>query len=174
MPSHYTRAGTAARHEAGAKDLRGNLRAITRGMNMVKFVVVLFRRPGMTREDFSAYLRMAHGDLARRLPGMKRYVQNHVAQDSKRKPPAWDAVVELHWENREAMEAAWASPEGAAATADLEAFADLSRSSWSIVEEVVGIEWVMWLRAATFFASRLESWESCRESKPRPSHLDQA
>jgi uncharacterized protein (TIGR02118 family) len=143
-------------------------------MNMVKFVVVLSRRPGMAREDFSAYLRTAHGDLARRLPGMKRYVQNHVAQDSKRKPPAWDAVVELHWENREAMEAAWASPEGAAATADLEAFADLSRSSWSIVEEVVGIEWVMWLRAATFFASRLESWESCRESKPRPSHLDQA
>jgi hypothetical protein len=38
------------------------------------------------------------------------------------------------------MEAAWASPEGEAASADLEAFADLSRSSWSIVEEVVGIE----------------------------------
>lgn len=107
---------------------------------MVKFVVVLFRRPGMTREDFSAYLQTAHGNLARRLPGLKRYVQNHAAQDSKRKPPAWDAVVELYWESREAMEAAWASPEGAAATADLEAFADLSRSSWSIVEEVVGIE----------------------------------
>jgi hypothetical protein len=59
---------------------------------------------------------------------------------NKRKPPAWDAVVELYWENREAMEAAWASPEGEAATADLEAFADLSRSSWSIVEEIVGIE----------------------------------
>jgi uncharacterized protein (TIGR02118 family) len=109
-------------------------------MNMIKFVVVLSRRPGMTREDFSAYLRTAHRNLACRLPGLKRYVQNHVAEDSKRPPPAWDAVVELYWESREAMEAAWVSPEGAAATKDLEAFADLSRSSWSIVEEIVGIE----------------------------------
>ena len=107
---------------------------------MVKFVVVLSRRPSMTREDFSEYLRTTHGELARRLPSLKRYVQNHAAQDSKRKPPAWDAVIELYWENREAMEAAWASPEGAAATADLDAFADLTRSSWSIVEEIVGIE----------------------------------
>lgn len=107
---------------------------------MVKFVVVLCRRPGMTREDFSEYLRTTHGELARRLPSLKRYVQNHAAQDSKRKPPAWDAVIELYWENREAMEADWASPEGAAATADLDAFADLPRSSWSIVEEIIGIE----------------------------------
>lgn len=71
--------------------------------------------------------------------GLKRYVQNHALEDSKRQPPAWDAVIELYWENREAMEAAWASPEGAAATADLEAFADLPRSSWSIVEENVAI-----------------------------------
>ena len=94
----------------------------------------------MSREDFSEYLRTVHGNLARNLPGLKRYIQNHPARDSKRKPPAWDEVVELYWENREAMEAAWASPEGAAATADLEAFADLSRSSWSIVEEILGIE----------------------------------
>jgi uncharacterized protein (TIGR02118 family) len=107
---------------------------------MIKFVVVLYRRPGMTREDFSAFLRTTHGNLARRLPGLKRYVQNHSVQDSKREPPAWDAVVELYWQSREAMEAAWASPEGKTATADLELFADLSRSSWSIVEEIVGIE----------------------------------
>jgi uncharacterized protein (TIGR02118 family) len=109
-------------------------------MNMIKFIVVLSRRPGMTREDFSAYLRTVHRSLARRLPGLKHYVQNHVAEDSNRQPPAWDAVVELFWDSRKAMEADWASPEGAAATKDLEAFADLSRSSWSIVEEIVGFE----------------------------------
>jgi uncharacterized protein (TIGR02118 family) len=107
---------------------------------MIKFVVVLSRRPAMTREDFSAYLKTTHRNFAHRLPGLKHYVQNHVAEDSKRQPPAWDAVVELFWESREAMEAAWASPEGVAATKDLEAFADLPRSSWSIIEEIVGIE----------------------------------
>ena len=107
---------------------------------MIKFVVVLYRRPGMTREDFSAFLRTTHRNLARRLPGLRRYVQNHPAQDATRKTPAWDAVVELYWDDREAMEAAWASPEGVAATADLEAFADLTRSSWSVVQEIVGSE----------------------------------
>jgi uncharacterized protein (TIGR02118 family) len=46
-------------------------------------------------------------------------------------------VVELYFDNREAMEAAWASPEGQAATADLDRFADLSRTAWSVVEERV-------------------------------------
>jgi hypothetical protein len=35
------------------------------------------------------------------------------------------------------MEAAWNSLEGQAATADLDIFADLSRTAWSIVEERV-------------------------------------
>lgn len=107
---------------------------------MIKFVVVLYRRSGMTREDFSAFLRTTHGNLARHLPGLKRYVQNHPAHDSARKLPAWDAVIELYWDNRETMEAAWASPEGVAATVDLEAFADLNHSSWSIVDEWVRFE----------------------------------
>ncbi|MGH9712768.1 MAG: EthD family reductase [Candidatus Acidiferrales bacterium] len=102
---------------------------------MIKFVVVLSKRKDMTRADFSSYLRTTHRDLAWKLPGLKQYAQNHVANDPKRQPPAWDAVVELYWESREAMEAAWASPEGERATKDLEAFADLSRTSWSLVEE---------------------------------------
>jgi hypothetical protein len=32
------------------------------------------------------------------------------------------------------MEAGWLSPEGIAATRDLEEFADLARSTWSIVD----------------------------------------
>jgi hypothetical protein len=34
------------------------------------------------------------------------------------------------------MEAAWASPQGAASDADLPAFADLSRTTWSVVDEI--------------------------------------
>ncbi len=44
------------------------------------------------------------------------------------------AIVELFWADRETMEAAWASPEGQAATADLAEFADLSRTTWSLVD----------------------------------------
>lgn len=103
---------------------------------MIKFVVVVHRRAGMSREDFQRHLREVHGPLAKRLPGVRRYVQNFPVHDAKRKPPAWDAVVELYFDDRKTMEAAWASPEGAASDADLPMFADLSRSTWSVVEEL--------------------------------------
>jgi|SRR5580700_343033 uncharacterized protein (TIGR02118 family) len=104
---------------------------------MLKFVVVVCKGPGMTSEEFRHHLREVHGPLAMKLPGLKRYVQNFVQADPKRKSPAWDAVIELYFEDRETMEAAWASPQGAASDADLPAFADLSRTTWSVVEEII-------------------------------------
>ena len=102
---------------------------------MLKFMVVLYRRPEMTPALFRRHLQQIHGPLARQLPGLKKYTQNFVVPDLKR-TPAWDAIVELYFENWETMEAAWASPQGAASDADLPLFADMSRTSWSVVEEV--------------------------------------
>jgi uncharacterized protein (TIGR02118 family) len=66
---------------------------------------------------------------------LRKYIQNHPIADPKRASPAWDAVVELYFDNGEAMEAAWASQQGAASDADLPQFADLNRTTWSVVEE---------------------------------------
>lgn len=107
---------------------------------MLKFVVVLYRRPEMTTHKFRDYLEHVHGPLALKLPGLKKYVQNYPSPDPKRNPPGWDAIVELYFENRDAMEAAWASPEGAASDADLPKFTDLTRTQWSVVEEVIVLE----------------------------------
>jgi uncharacterized protein (TIGR02118 family) len=104
---------------------------------VVKFVVVLYRRPDVPVERFREILRGEHARLAERLPGLARYVQNHVLPDPSRKHPGWDAVVELVWPEPEVMEASWQSPEGREATAHLEEFADLSKSRWSIVDEEV-------------------------------------
>ncbi len=104
---------------------------------MVKFVVLLARKPGTTREWFRSYLRHVHGPLAQALPGLARYVQNHVAGDPARRDPDWDAVIELWWRTSDEMESAWRSPTGEAATADLGVFADLSRTRWAVVEEEV-------------------------------------
>ena len=104
---------------------------------MIKFVVVLYRRPDLTAEQFRDNLRHEHGPMAERIPGLRRYVQNHVADDPTRAHPGWDAVVELWWDDREAMEAGWRSREGERATAHLAVFADLSRTTWSVVEEDV-------------------------------------
>lgn len=104
---------------------------------MLKFIVVLYRRPDLSPEQFQANLRDEHGPMAERIPGLRRYVQNHVVPDPKRKHPGWDAVVELCWDDWPSMEAAWQTPEGRAATDHLKEFADLSRSTWSVVREDV-------------------------------------
>lgn len=104
---------------------------------MIKFLVVLYRRPDLSAGEFRTILEGEHGEMAERLPGLRRYVQNHVAPDPTRTHPGWDAVVELHWDDWDSMQAAWATPEGRAATEHLDAFVDLTRSSWSVVEERV-------------------------------------
>lgn len=89
----------------------------------------------MTETEFHKFLRDVHGPMALEIPGLRRYIQNHVTADPNRASPAWDAIVELYFDNWESMEAAWATPEGALATADVGAFADLARSTWSVVQE---------------------------------------
>ncbi len=103
---------------------------------MLKFMVVLYRRPDLTAEQFRRHLEQVHAPLAKNLPGLKQYKQNHVVPDATRKSPGWDAIVELYFEDWASMEAAWASPQGAASDADLPAFADLTCTTWSVVEEI--------------------------------------
>ncbi|PYQ14184.1 MAG: EthD family reductase [Acidobacteria bacterium] len=104
---------------------------------MVKFMVVLYRRPDLSGERFRQILREDHGALAERLPGLRRYVQNHVASDPNRKHPGWDAVIELYWDDWTSMEAAWATAEGRLATEHLAELADPLRTTWSVVQEEV-------------------------------------
>jgi uncharacterized protein (TIGR02118 family) len=101
----------------------------------LKFVVVLCKRDDLSETQFRSYLREIHGPMGRGLPGVKKYVQNYPADDPKRRAPSWNAIVELYWDDWESMERAWSSPAGQRATADLAAFADLSRTSWSVVHE---------------------------------------
>jgi uncharacterized protein (TIGR02118 family) len=102
---------------------------------MLKFMVVVYKQPSYSEEEFVRYFQEVHGPLAEKIPELTKYVQNFVTPDPARKHPGWSAVVELYFPDRESMERAWRSPEGQAATDDLRVFADLERSSWSIVEE---------------------------------------
>jgi uncharacterized protein (TIGR02118 family) len=107
---------------------------------MLKFMVVIYRKPGLTDAEFRRHLREVHGPLAKQLPGLKKYVQNFVSHDLTRNSPGWDAIVELYFESRAAMNAAWESPQGNASDADLPLFVDTSRTTWSVVEETIVLE----------------------------------
>ncbi len=104
---------------------------------MLKFVVVLYRRSDLTPSQFRQHLQHVHAPLAKNLPGLKHYKQNHVTEDPRRKHPGWDAVVELYFDDRASMEAAWASPQGAASDEDLPNFVDMTCTTWSVVDEII-------------------------------------
>jgi uncharacterized protein (TIGR02118 family) len=103
---------------------------------MVKFIVVGYRRSELTSEQFLRYFREIHGPLAAAIPGLRRYIQNFVQPDERRRPP-WDVVVEFWFDDRDAMESAWRSQEGCRATDDNANCLDLGRTRWSVVDEVV-------------------------------------
>ena len=54
---------------------------------MIKFMVVLHRRPDLSESAFQAYLRDVHGPMAEAIPHLLHYTQNFVAPDDTRKHP---------------------------------------------------------------------------------------
>lgn len=117
---------------------------------MIKMIVAIYRKPGMTMEAFQDRWLNGHGPLVRRHAAamrMKRYVQSHDvnAPDFKAvfdargwtAPP--DGITEIWWESLDDFRAAMETPEGRAASAALEAdeaiFFDVSRTQAFITRE---------------------------------------
>jgi uncharacterized protein (TIGR02118 family) len=103
---------------------------------LLKFVVVLYRRSDWDEARFRRHFADVHAPLARHLPGLTKYIQNFPAEDANRSKPRWSAVIELYFDDYDSMQRAWNSPQGKRATDDLKVFADLSLSSWSVVEPI--------------------------------------
>jgi uncharacterized protein (TIGR02118 family) len=102
---------------------------------MVKVVVLLTRREGMSREEFERYWREQHLPLVAQLPGLRRLVVNYVLPDPNDPAPAYDGVAEDWFDDLQAHDAALASPQGQAVLADAPNFLDMTRFQLMIVEE---------------------------------------
>ena len=90
---------------------------------MIKRISLLVRRPELSREEFNRHWRDVHGPLAKPLPNVVRYVQNHITDETRHPllPPGGqtiDGVVEFWFEDRAAMDAAFATPEAEILFAD--------------------------------------------------------
>ncbi|MCG6909264.1 MAG: EthD family reductase [Deltaproteobacteria bacterium] len=106
---------------------------------MIKAVFVMHRKPGQDVEEFQNYWRTAHGDLVRKIPGLRRYTQCHTLLSGYGRPvpPPADGVEELCFDSPAALEALETSAEGRSAAADLETFTDTSRVIRILTEEIV-------------------------------------
>ncbi len=108
---------------------------------MTKAIVMLNCRSGMNMPEFRRYWLEEHGPLMSRLPGLRRYVQDQVAQEKGQEERPCDGIEELYFDSPEALETALASREAVEALSDLKQFADIKRSGVLFVEEVpVGIQ----------------------------------
>ena len=83
---------------------------------MIKSIGLLTRKDGLSHEDFVKHWLEVHAPLAHAVPGVRRYVQNHI-RDERSRPDiptteiAVDGVAELWFDDRAAMDRANASPE---------------------------------------------------------------
>ena len=105
---------------------------------MIKSVSLLTRRPELTHEQFVRHWVEIHAPLAHAVPGMRRYVQNHI-QGTRTRPDIVetdvevDGIAETWFDDADAMASANASPEARRLHADGALF--IGRIKSFVVEE---------------------------------------
>jgi uncharacterized protein (TIGR02118 family) len=99
---------------------------------MITRIGVAPRKPGLDTATFQAHWAGPHGDVVTRLPGLRRYWQNHAVLDGAGEAvlpwPGFDACSDLEFDDVAAMHAAFQSEAYATAVkADEGDFVDKSR-----------------------------------------------
>jgi uncharacterized protein (TIGR02118 family) len=79
-------------------------------MVMVKVVAVITRKAGLDREQFLTRWQHEHPAYVRRLPGLRRYVQNPAVEGYR--DWAFDGAAELWFDSVREVAAAFASSAG--------------------------------------------------------------
>src|SRR5215470_12117675 len=102
---------------------------------MVNIVLLLHRRADLSVDEFRRYWHQPHQPLLERLPGLRRLVLNDVLPGPDGAEPECDGISEDWFDSLEALQAAFASPEAQAVTADVVNFLDLSRFQVLMVAE---------------------------------------
>jgi uncharacterized protein (TIGR02118 family) len=99
---------------------------------MFKLITLLTKKQAMSDEEFARYLLEAHAALAKKMPGLRRYVLNIVQRPPNREPE-YHGVAELWFDDRGSMKKAFSSPEGELTEKDAMKFA--SRTTTLFIEE---------------------------------------
>lgn len=109
---------------------------------MIKTIGLLTRKDGWTHAQFVKHWVEVHAPLALAVPGLRRYVQNHIQGERTRADIAEtevevDGIAELWFDDQAALEAAARTPEMKALHADGAKF--IGRIKSYVVEEKVVI-----------------------------------
>jgi len=110
---------------------------------MIKTVGLLTRKNGWTHEQFVKHWVETHAPLAHKVPGLRRYVQDHIRGERTRADieataVEIDGIAELWFDDQAALETASRTPEMKALHADGALF--IGRIKSYIVEEKIIVE----------------------------------
>ena len=108
---------------------------------MIKTIGLLTRKPGWTHEQFMKHWVEVHAPLAHAVPGLRRYVQNHIRGERTRADIETtnieiDGVAELWFDDQAALERAAQTPEMKALHADGAKFIGRIKS-WVVEEKTI-------------------------------------
>ncbi|MFI4999692.1 MAG: EthD family reductase [Reyranellales bacterium] len=108
---------------------------------MIKTVGLLTRKEDWTHERFMKHWVEVHAPLAHAVPGLRRYVQNHIQGERRRADIATtaveiDGIAELWFDDQAALEAAARTPEMKALHADGALFIGRIKS-YTVEEKVI-------------------------------------
>ena len=103
---------------------------------MIKMIFLVHRRPGLDRDEFRKYWGETHSEIAKKTPGVRKYIQHHAVPGPDGEDPPYDGFAEMWWDDAASMQAALETPEGKATLADTQNFLDLDRQQVFTVEQI--------------------------------------
>lgn len=104
---------------------------------MIKIVVLLQRNGGLTHAEFADHWLGDHVEMAKELPGLRKYVTS-LPEDPETSP--YDGVAEVYFDSREALREAWATDLGERLVADEERLLERDECVRMVVEETVQLD----------------------------------
>ena len=104
---------------------------------MIKLVNLVVKKPDYSHEEFVERWTGEHADIAKELPGLKRY-STSLPTDPER--AEYDGIVELYFEDMDALKAAFSSEIGERVNVDAAEFIDMEQGPTLYVEETTHVD----------------------------------
>jgi uncharacterized protein (TIGR02118 family) len=96
-------------------------------------------RRDVAKDEALEYWRSHHAELVRKVPGLRRYVQDHCVESPEGGGVPYTGLGEVWFDSFEAAQAAAETPQWSAVIADAKTFMDFDRvlAAWAEEHEII-------------------------------------